>query len=144
MPTRSASRRRLEPGRPGPRLRARRERAVPYDARGDVTQAQYHFLWPATTINIAPGRRTSRSSAGSRSRPLTLEVTDYWFGEDVDDGLGQGLLAFDAQVANEDTALVHSVQQGLSSGIVQQGRLMLETEPLIHAFQCRVRDALVD
>ena len=40
---------------------------APYTPRGGVTQAQYHFLFPATTINIAPGSRISRSSAGSRT-----------------------------------------------------------------------------
>ena len=29
--------------------------SAPYVPEGDVTQSQYHFLWPNTTINIAPG-----------------------------------------------------------------------------------------
>ncbi len=37
---------------------------APYVPHGDVTQAQYHFLWPASTVNIAPGPATSRSSGG--------------------------------------------------------------------------------
>jgi choline monooxygenase len=28
---------------------------LPYVPRGEVTEAQYHFLWPNTTINIEPG-----------------------------------------------------------------------------------------
>ena len=30
-------------------------RTVPYDPSGDVRQSQFHFLFPSTTINIAPG-----------------------------------------------------------------------------------------
>ena len=53
------------------------------------------------------------------------------------------LLEWDAQVSNEDTALVESVQQGLDSGMVEQGRLMGESEQLIRDFQRRVHDSLV-
>ncbi|MGH3110619.1 MAG: SRPBCC family protein [Gaiellaceae bacterium] len=53
------------------------------------------------------------------------------------------LLAFDTQVGEEDIALVESVQRGLDSATVVQGRLLLESEELIADFQRRVRDALV-
>jgi carnitine monooxygenase subunit len=117
----------------------------PYDARGVVTQSQYHHLWPNTTINIGAGEANISLERWVPLAPdLTLEVTDYWFAADADPDWVEDYLAFDAQVANEDTDLVLAVQEGLSSGLVQQGRLMLEAEALIHAFQCRVRDALVD
>jgi carnitine monooxygenase subunit len=116
---------------------------VPYVPRGDVTQAQYHFLWPATTINIAPGpQNISIERWLPRGTRSTVEVTDYWFGEDVEDGLITELLDWDAQVSNEDTALVEAVQLGLDSGMVEQGRLMGESEQLIRDFQQRVQDAL--
>ena len=51
-------------------------------------------------------------------------------------------MAWDNQVAEEDVALVESVQRGLESGAVPQGRLMPESELLIADFQRRVRDAL--
>ena len=46
----------LEPDRPGSRVGARGERqgAVHADA-ATSSQAQYHFLFPSTTLNIAPG-----------------------------------------------------------------------------------------
>ena len=44
--------------------------------------------------------------------------------------------------AQEDTALVVSVQAGLDSGAVPQGRLMPESEQLIADFQRRVHDAI--
>ncbi|HEU0246542.1 MAG TPA: hypothetical protein VFR38_05585 [Gaiellaceae bacterium] len=40
-----------------------------------------------------------------------------------------------------DFLLAQSVQRGLASGAVPQGRLMVESEQLIVDFQRRVRDA---
>jgi choline monooxygenase len=118
---------------------------APYVPRGEVTQAQFHFLWPNTTINIAPGpqnlsiERWIPTGAGT-----TLEVTDYFFGPDTDEAQIAELLAFDHQVAEEDTALVVAVQAGLESGAVPQGRLMSRSEQLIAHFHRRVAGALGD
>ena len=115
-----------------------------YTPRGDVTQAQYHFLFPATTINIAPGIPNLSIERwlpdGTRR---TIEVTDYFFGPDVSAEEIDELVAWDTQVAEEDVALVEAVQRGLDSGMVPQGRLMTASEQLIADFQRRVRDALV-
>jgi carnitine monooxygenase subunit len=118
---------------------------APYDARGAVVQSQFHHVWPNTTVNIGPGPPNISLERWVPLAPnVTLEVTDYWFDADADPAWIDEFLAFDAQVASEDTDLVLSVQRGLESGAVQQGRLMLEAEVLIHAFQRRVHDALVD
>jgi hypothetical protein len=53
------------------------------------------------------------------------------------------LVAWDTQVAEEDVSLVQSVQRGLESGLVPQGRLMSESEKLIADFQRRVFAALI-
>jgi choline monooxygenase len=117
---------------------------APYDPRGDVSQSQYHFLWPNTTINIVPGPQNVSIErwvpAGVRS---TVEVTDYFFGADVSDERIHDVIAFDTQVAEEDVALVLSVQRGLESGAVTQGRVLAESEQLIADFQRRVHDALL-
>ncbi len=117
---------------------------APYTPRGDVTQAQYHFLFPATTINIAPGIPNLSIERwipdGTRR---TIEVTDYFFGPDVSAEEIHELVAWDTQVAEEDVALVEAVQRGLDSGMVPQGRLMTASEQLIADFQRRVRDALI-
>jgi phenylpropionate dioxygenase-like ring-hydroxylating dioxygenase large terminal subunit len=116
---------------------------APYVPEGDVTHAQYHFIWPNTTINIAPGPQNisiERWLPDGTGR--TSEVTDYWFGNDVPEQLVQEVLEFDAQVAREDTDLVVSVQAGLDAGMVPQGRLMRESEQLIADFQRRLYDAL--
>ena len=52
------------------------------------------------------------------------------------------LMAWDTQVAEEDVSLVQSVQRGLESGAVPQGRLMAQSEQLIADFQRHVYDAL--
>jgi carnitine monooxygenase subunit len=119
------------------------KRPVPYVPRGDVKQAQYHFLWPATTINIAPGPQNVAVERWVPDGPCsTIEVTDYFFGPEVSEEAIAELMAWDEQVAIEDVALVDSVQAGLDSGAVPQGRLMRESEQLIADFQRRVYDAL--
>ena len=90
-----------------------------------------------------PGRRTWRSA---RSRPLGPERTaaflDYFFPEDVSDGEVEELLAFDDQVGLEDRVLVESVQAGVRSGLIDEGRLMPESERLLAHFQALVREAV--
>jgi phenylpropionate dioxygenase-like ring-hydroxylating dioxygenase large terminal subunit len=118
---------------------------APYDPHGDVKQSQYHFVWPNTTINIAPG---PDNLSVERWVPLgartVVEVTDYFFGADVPEDRIQDIITFDAQVAEEDVALVTSVQKGLDSGTVLQGRLMPESERLIADFQQRVFAAVAN
>ena len=115
----------------------------PYVPRGAVTQAQYHLIWPNTTISIEAG---PMNVAMERWVPTGLgtsvEVTDYFFGEDVPEEQVQEVIEFGSQVGMEDLALCESVQAGLESGMVPQGRLMLGSEPLIHDFQKKVVAAL--
>jgi choline monooxygenase len=114
-----------------------------YVPRGEVTQAQYHFLWPNTTIDIEVG---PVNIAMERWVPTglrtTVEVTDYFFGADVTEEQAQDVIDFGTQVGEEDLALCESVQAGLDSRMVPQGRLMLESEQLIHDFQKKVAAAL--
>jgi len=112
--------------------------------RGGVAQSQYHFLFPSTTLNIAPGiPNISLERYNPDGLGRTVEVTDYYFGADVSDSEIEELMAWDHQVAEEDVSLVQSVQRGLESGAVPQGRLMAESEQLIADFQRRVHDALL-
>jgi choline monooxygenase len=116
-----------------------------YVPHGEVMQAQYHFLFPSTTLNIAPGiPNISLERYNPDGLRRTLEVTDYYFGTDVEDAEIAELVAWDRQVAEEDVALVQSVQRGLESGAVSQGRLMPQSERLIADFQRRVHDCVLD
>jgi phenylpropionate dioxygenase-like ring-hydroxylating dioxygenase large terminal subunit len=114
-----------------------------YVPRGEVTQAQYHFLWPNTTIDIEVGPANIAIERWvPSSLRTTVEVTDYFFAADVTEEQAQEVIAFGTQVGEEDLALCESVQKGLDSRMVQQGRLMLESEQLIHDFQKKVAAAL--
>jgi choline monooxygenase len=114
-----------------------------YKPVGDVIQSQYHFLFPNTTVNIVPGPQNISLERWVPDGPgRTIEVTDYWFGKDVPAEIVQEVLAFDNEVGREDIDLVVTVQEGLNSGTVPQGRLMLESEQLIADFQRRLADAI--
>jgi choline monooxygenase len=116
-----------------------------YVPSGDVTQSQYHFLFPTTTVNVAPGiPNVSLERYLPDGLRRTIEVTDYYFGIDAPPAEIDELMAWDNQVAQEDVALVQSVQRGLDSGAVPQGRLMGESEQLIADFQRRVYEALLE
>jgi phenylpropionate dioxygenase-like ring-hydroxylating dioxygenase large terminal subunit len=116
---------------------------APYMPVGDVAQSQFHFLWPNTTVNIVPGpQNISLERWVPDGTGRTIEVTDYWFGTDVPPEIVQEVLDFDMEVGQEDTDLVVTVQAGLDSGAVPQGRLMRESEQLIADFQRRVYDAI--
>ena len=115
-----------------------------YVPRGDVTLAQYHFVWPNTTIDIEAGPVNIAMERWVPTGPrTTVEVTDYFFAEDVTEEQVQEVIAFGTQVGIEDQGLCESVQEGLDAGLVTQGRLMLRSEQLIHDFQRKVVSALV-
>jgi choline monooxygenase len=117
---------------------------APYSPRGDVIQSQYHFLFPSTAVNIAPGiPNVSLERYFPDGLRRTIEVTDYYFGTETSAEEIEELMTWDNQVAEEDVSLVQSVQRGLESGTVPQGRLMGESEKLIADFQRRVHDALL-
>jgi choline monooxygenase len=116
---------------------------APYAAEGEVRQAQYHFLWPTTTINIDPGRpNLSIDTWSPHGVARTRGASEYFFATDVPDDLAEDMIAFGVQVGAEDNALVESVQRGLGSGMIERGRLLPESEQLIRHFQSLVCDAL--
>jgi carnitine monooxygenase subunit len=72
----------------------------------------------------------------------TSAYLDYFFPEDVAAGEIEELIAFDDQVGLEDRELVESVQSGVRSGLLEEGRLMPESERLLAHFQGLAREAL--
>jgi phenylpropionate dioxygenase-like ring-hydroxylating dioxygenase large terminal subunit len=118
---------------------------APYDPRGEIGQAQYHLLWPNTTVNVEVGPGNISVDV---TRPDGAEnstgATDYFFYEEVSDEAAQAIMEFATQVGVEDTGLVESVQRGLASGMVPRGRLLLSSEHLIQHFQRLVFEALVE
>lgn len=116
---------------------------VAYDPHGEVAEAQYHLVWPNCTINIDPGRANLSIDVwipdGSER---TLGFSDQFFAPDVPPDLRAEMIAFARQVGREDDAIVESVQRGLASGMVRQGRLLVGSEGLIQHFQGLVFEAL--
>jgi phenylpropionate dioxygenase-like ring-hydroxylating dioxygenase large terminal subunit len=117
----------------------------PYDARGEIAQAQYHLLWPNTTINVEAGPGNISVDVTRPNGPgRSVGATEYFFYEEVSDETAEAMMAFANQVGIEDAGLVESVQRGLDSGMVPQGRLLLSSEHLIQRFQRLVFEALAE
>jgi phenylpropionate dioxygenase-like ring-hydroxylating dioxygenase large terminal subunit len=117
----------------------------PYDARGEIAQAQYHLLWPNTTINVEAGPGNISVDVTRPNGPgRSIGATEYFFYEEVSDETAKAMMAFANQVGTEDAGLVESVQRGLDTGMVPQGRLLLSSEHLIQRFQRLVFEALAE
>jgi phenylpropionate dioxygenase-like ring-hydroxylating dioxygenase large terminal subunit len=135
---------RLEPGEAfSSQFGPVREDGVGYDTQGEVARSQFHFLWPNTMINIFPGRANLSIGPVLPAGPRRTErFLDYFFAPDVDAAWIAELLEFDGQVGAEDRVLVENVQRGVGTGLLDEGRLLPESERLIVHFQQRVRAAL--
>ena len=111
--------------------------------RNGGDEGQFHWLWPATKLYALPG---PANLAAGPVVPVGPERTagffDYFFPEDVPDAQIDELLAFDDQVGREDRRLVESVQRGVSSGLLDGGTLLPESERLLAHFQALVREVL--
>jgi phenylpropionate dioxygenase-like ring-hydroxylating dioxygenase large terminal subunit len=117
--------------------------AASWNARGEIRDSHFHFLWPNFTLNVVPG---PPNMAPLVFLPLdaerTLSIIDYYFAEDVSDEDADAIVAFGNEVGQEDQRLVESVHAGLRTGMVRQGRLLLSSEHLIQHFQRLVARSL--
>jgi len=121
-------------------------RAVPhgaYDPTGEVGRGQFHLLFPGTVLNVMPGRpNLSIGPIVPKNAERTSRFLDYFVAEDADEAWVEEALAFDAQVGIEDRTLVERVQVGIRTGLIDDGRLLPESEQLIAHFQALIVDAL--
>lgn len=109
-------------------------------AKSSGDAGQFHLLYPNTGINVFPGPANLSIGPILPAAPdRTERYLDYFFAPGVDDDWLRDFFAFDDQVGREDTALVESVQRGMSTGLVEHGVLLAEAEPLLAAFQRWVR-----
>jgi phenylpropionate dioxygenase-like ring-hydroxylating dioxygenase large terminal subunit len=107
-----------------------------YDAEGEVHQAQYHFLWPNLTLSINPGQPNLSLDVWIPSAPgRTQGFSEHYFGPDVSDAWADEMIAFNAQVGDEDDRLTSSVQRGIRCGVPDQGRFLPASEHLCIHFQ---------
>ncbi|MBA2474775.1 MAG: aromatic ring-hydroxylating dioxygenase subunit alpha [Actinobacteria bacterium] len=114
-----------------------------YDPSGPIVSGQFHFLWPNLKVNVAPGQPNLSLGPVLPAGPGRTEgFLDYFFAPDVDEGWIGELLAWDDQVGAEDAVLVARVQQGVSSDVLREGRLLAESERLIGHFDRLVLEAL--
>jgi phenylpropionate dioxygenase-like ring-hydroxylating dioxygenase large terminal subunit len=111
------------------------------ESRAGGEHGQFHLLYPNTGINVFPGPANLSIGPIAPAGPgRTKRYLDYFFAPDADEQWLADFFEFDDQVGREDTALVESVQRGMVAGVLAQGRLLLNAEPLIAAFQGWVAD----
>jgi len=106
-------------------------------------EGQFHFVWPNLRLNVYAG--TANLSIGPllpAGPERSTGFLDYFFAPDADQHWVEELLAFDRQVGAEDSVLVERVQQGVRSGLLEEGRLLGESEQLVARFQELVGGAL--
>jgi phenylpropionate dioxygenase-like ring-hydroxylating dioxygenase large terminal subunit len=110
---------------------------------GIVTQAQYHILFPSSSVDLVPGPPNLQAYAWAPLSTTRMASTTFsWFSEETTEEEIDQIVAFNNEVSAEDEALVDSVQEGLDSGAVPHGKLMPESEALIGRFQRLLYDAL--
>jgi len=114
-----------------------------FDPTGEVERGQFHLLFPNTVINVMPGRpNVSIGPIIPLGPERTSRFLDYFLAPDAGEAWIDEMLAFDSEVGAEDTRLVERVQQGVASGLLEEGRLLPESELLVAHFQALVVDAL--
>ena len=112
------------------------------EGSGEPT-CQFHLVWPALKVIVYPGEANlSIGPVWPTGPEQAAGFLDYFFGADVSDETARELIEFDDQVGREDRGLVEAVQRGLRSGLIDHGRLLLDSERLIDAFQERLASLL--
>jgi phenylpropionate dioxygenase-like ring-hydroxylating dioxygenase large terminal subunit len=107
-----------------------------YDASGGVTDGFYAFLWPNFTVNIYPGPGNVSLNLFLPLGPgRTRAIYEYCFVDAIGKQEERDFVDFVQQVQMEDIGLCESVQRGLSTGYLQQGKLMLRQERALQHFQ---------
>jgi phenylpropionate dioxygenase-like ring-hydroxylating dioxygenase large terminal subunit len=106
-------------------------------------EGQFHWLWPVTKLYALPGPpNVAIGPVAPSGTERTSGFLDYFFPDGVEEATVDELLAWDDQVGLEDRALVASVQAGVRSGLLDEGRLLPRSERLLVHFQSLVRGAL--
>jgi phenylpropionate dioxygenase-like ring-hydroxylating dioxygenase large terminal subunit len=99
-------------------------------------RGQFHLIYPNTDINVFPGPpNLSIGPIVPNGTARTERFLDYFFAPGTDPAWRDEFYAFDGQVGKEDAVLVESVHRGMASGVLEQGRLLLASEPLLASFQ---------
>jgi phenylpropionate dioxygenase-like ring-hydroxylating dioxygenase large terminal subunit len=130
-------------GQVRPSALAGKSRVEIYDVGGEVTQSQYHLLWPNLTISINPGFPNLSIDVWSPDGPnATKGFSEQYFGPGVTEEFALELIAFNNEVGAEDDVLTDSVQRGLLGGLPDRGRLLTNSEHLLVHFQKLIVNAV--
>jgi choline monooxygenase len=70
----------------------------------------------------------------------SLVAAEYYIPDGVNDEVAHESIELSDHVMREDIALCESVQRGLMTGTLEQGRLVLEVEHLLEHFQRLVKE----
>ncbi len=103
--------------------------------------ALYYWLWPATMLNILPGRLQVNRVLALAADRCRVEF-DTWYAPDVsDEARRQADIDFSDEVQHEDIGICVDVQRGLASGSYVAGRLNPLRESGVHHFHELLREA---
>lgn len=129
----------------GPLRQRARAGKRPYNTSQGVQEGFYVYLWPNFMLNIYPGPGNVSLNLIMPTGPSsTRAVYDYCFVPEVTAEESEEFMAFIDVVQKEDIALCESVQRGLASGRLEQGRLLLSRESALRHFQRMVHRFLGD
>jgi len=84
-------------------------------------------------LPISPSGSSGRWGRSARRAFWTPSSADEVSAEQAHE-----LIQFDDQVGKEDTALVEAVQRGVRPGLIERGRLLLDSEKLVNSFEKRL------
>jgi choline monooxygenase len=94
------------------------------ELKSDLPEGCYSFIWPNFSFNLFPGAAGAVTMLWiPQAVDRTLAVFDFFYADEVDEEEAKSSTEFVDQVQREDIVVCESVQRGLESGILIQGRL---------------------
>ncbi|QHG85519.1 aromatic ring-hydroxylating dioxygenase subunit alpha (plasmid) [Rhodococcus rhodochrous] len=108
-----------------------------------VREGRYNFLWPMLSLNIYPGHgNVSTNQIIPIDENNCIAIYEYFWEEGADEQEAQETNDLIHQVMVEDIVLCESVQRGMESGQIDEGRLITAHEHSISHFQDLVRSTV--
>lgn len=120
-----------------------RDRAPETYRSGAIDSGSYYVLLPNQTFDVNPGQQNLAASVSTPDGAgRCVGFTDRYFGTTATTEFIEEMIAFDDEVGSQDQDSVEWVQQGVSSGAVAAGHLLLDSEKLVAAFQAALAEGL--
>lgn len=114
-----------------------------FDARGEISIYQFHFVWPNFMLNVVPGPPNMNVFSLLPTGPEVMHwVGDTLVSDQVTDAWLQTVDDWAAVTAQEDRSLIESVQLGYRTGALPHGQMLLDSETPLQKFQIQVFKAL--